>query len=126
MKKASKFLMTTALLYSVFTLVGCSNTVSDSSSKDSETESVNSFIESNVQNTGENSEQFNSETVESDSILFDGFKVSIDTDRAMNTYIIENQFSKLNGCKVYAVPMTVENIGDETKGINMFYVKAFG
>ena len=44
----------------------------------------------------------------------------------MNTYTIDNQFSELNGRKVYAVPMTIENIGSETKGINMFYVKAFG
>ncbi len=44
----------------------------------------------------------------------------------MNVFTIDNQFSELNGRKVYAVPVTVENTGSETKGINMFYVKAFG
>lgn len=44
----------------------------------------------------------------------------------MSTYTIDNQFSELNGRKVYAVPMIIENNGDDTKGINMFYVKAFG
>lgn len=128
MKKESKFLMTTVLLYAIFTLAGCSNTVSDNSSKVSDTSSVNSFIESNEQSTGDSSVQSNSEIAEidSNSVVFDDFKISIDIDRAMNTYTIDNQFSELNGRKVYAVPMTVENIGDETKGINMFYVKAFG
>ena len=128
MKRARKILLTTVPFYGVFTLTGCGNAVSDTSSKVTDTSSNDIIIESNVQSTGGSSEESNSETAEndSDSILFDGFRVSIDTERTMNTYIIENQFSELNGRKVYAVPMTVENIGDETKGINMFYVKSFG
>ncbi|MDE7360916.1 MAG: hypothetical protein K2N38_03170 [Oscillospiraceae bacterium] len=130
MKKASKFLMTTVLLYCAFVLVGCSNAVSDSPSKVTDTSSANSIIESNMQSTFDSSVQINSETAESDSncdsIIFDDFKISIDTDRAMNIYTIDNQFSELNGRKVYAVPMTIENTGSETKGINMFYVKSFG
>lgn len=130
MKKASKFSLMAVLLYSVLSLVGCSNTVSDSSSKVTDTSSTNSTIESNMQTTSESVGQTNSEPPESDSsndsVVFDDFKISIDTDRAMNTYTIDNQFSELNGRKVYAVPVTIENIGSETKGINMFYVKAFG
>ena len=130
MKKASKVFMTAVLLYSVFALVGCSNTVSDTSSKVTDTSSTNSTMESNVQITTDSGSQSNSETaesdVDSDSIIFDDFRISIDTDRAMNTYTIDNQFSELNGRKVYAVPMIIENNGSETKGINMFYVKEFG
>lgn len=129
MKKASKTLMMIALLYSILSLAGCSNTVSDSSSKVTDTSSTNSAMESDVQSTADSSVQSNSETAESDSsdsVIFDDFKISIDTERAMNTYVIDNQFSELNGRKVYAVPMMIENTGSETKGINIFYVKAFG
>lgn len=130
MKKASRFLITTVLLCSAFGLVGCSNTISDSSSKVTDTSSTKSTMESNVQSTADSSTQSSIEIAESDSnsdsIIFDDFKISIDTDRAMNTYTIDNQFSELNGRKVYAVPMIIENNGSETKRINMFYVKAFG
>lgn len=43
----------------------------------------------------------------------------------MNVFTIDNEFSELNGRKVYAVPMIIENTGSETKGINMFFVKPF-
>lgn len=129
MRKTCKLLVSAVLLYSAFTLMGCSNVASNSESNAIGTSSTASIIESNEQNTFDSSVQSNSEAAESDnsdSVVFDEFKISIDTDRAMNIYTIDNQFSKLNGRKVYAVPMTIENTGSETKGINMFYVKAFG
>lgn len=130
MRKANSSLMTAVILCGAFVLAGCSNTVSDSESSAAGTSSTNSISESSVQSTTSETTQSNSEAtesdVDSDSIIFDDFKISIDIDRAMNTYIIDNQFSELNGRKVYAVPMIIENTGSETKGINMFYVKAFG
>lgn len=130
MKKTNNSLMTAVILCGAFVLAGCSNAVSDSKSNPAGTISTNSISESSVQGTTSETTQSNSEAtesdVDSDSIIFDDFKISIDIDRAMNTYIIDNQFSELNGRKVYAVPMIIENNGSETKGINMFYVKAFG
>lgn len=131
MRKTSKSLMAAVLLYGIFALSGCvSVPVSEPVFKTESTSSSDKIIESNVQSDVESNVQSNSETadsnVDSDSITFDGFKISIDTERVMSTYTIDNQFSELNGRTVYAVPMTVENISDETKGINLFYVKVFG
>lgn len=131
MIKTSRYLIAAVLLYSAFALTGCGNApVSDPVSKTENTSSTNSTIESNVKSTVDSSVQSNSENAESvddsDSINFDGFKISIDTEHVMSTYTIDNQFSELNGRKVYAVPMTIENVSDETKGINLFYVKVFG
>lgn len=130
MKKANSSLMTAVLLCGAFVLAGCSNIVSDSKSSSAGTSSTNSIIESNVQSTANEITQSNSEAaesaVDSDSVVFDDFRISIDTDRAMSTYTIDNEFSELNGRRVYAVPMIIENNGSETKGINMFYVKVFG
>lgn len=131
MRKTSRYLMAAVLLCSTIALSGCGNVpVSESVSKTESTGSVDKIIESNVQSAVDNNVQSGSETadsdVDSDSVTFDGFKISFDTERAMNTYTIDNQFSELNGRKVYAVPVTIENTSDETKGINMFYVKVFG
>lgn len=134
MRKTSKFLIAAVLLCSTFALSGCGNVhVSEPVSKIESTSSADQIIESIVQSTVESNVQSNSETADSDaddsdsdSITFDGFKISIDTERAMNTYTIDNQFSDLNGRKVCAVPMIIENTSDDTKGINMFYVKVFG
>lgn len=130
MRKANSSLMTAVILCGAFVLAGCSNTVSDPESNVAGTSSTNSISESSVQSTTNETTQSNSEAAESDtnsdSVVFDDFKISIDTDHAMSTYTIDNEFSELNGRKVYAVPMIIENNGSETKGINMFYVKAFG
>lgn len=131
MRKTSKSLMAAVLLYGIFALSGCGSVpVSGPVSKTESTSSADKIIESNVQSAVDSNVQSNSETADSnadsDSITFDGFKISIDMECAMNTYTIDNQFSELNGRTVYAVPMTVENVSDETKGINLFYVKVFG
>lgn len=116
---------------------GTGTSVNDSAAPDGGKTSDNSTSDSNTQYTAENTqstaesdpqsaaESSDGET-NSDSVTFDGFKISIDTERTMNVFTIDNQFSELNGRKVYAVPMTIENMGSETKGINMFYVKPFG
>lgn len=39
---------------------------------------------------------------------------------------VENQYSDHNGASVVAIPITVVNNSDETKGLNMFYFKVFG
>lgn len=125
MRKTSKSIMATVLLYGTFALSGCGSVpVSEPVSKTESTSSAEKIIESDAQSTVESNIQSESETA--DSITFDGFKISIDTECAMNTYTIDNQFSELNGRKVYAIPMTIENTSGETKGINMFYVTAFG
>lgn len=131
MRKSGNVLTAAVLLYSAFALAGCSSApVSDPVSKTENTSSTDSIIESDVQSTIDSSVRSNSEPAESDtdgdSISFDGFKISIDTERPMSTYTIDNQFSELNERKVYAVPMIIENTSDETKGINLFYVTAFG
>lgn len=87
MRKTSRYLMAAFLLYSAFSLTGCgSDPVSDPISKTENTNSTNSIIESNVQSTVDSSVQSNSEPTESvadsDNIDFDGFKISIDTERA--------------------------------------------
>lgn len=131
MKKTSRYLMAAVLLCSAIALSGCGNVpVSEPVSKTESISSADKIIGSNAQNAVESNVQSNGETadsdVDSDSITFDGIKISIDTERTMNTYTIDNQFSELNGRKVYAIPMTIENTSGETKGINMFYVTAFG
>lgn len=130
MRNTSKTLTAAALLCGVFALAGCGYPASESAPKDIDTSSTGSVTESNAQSSADSEVQENSEDADSDidtdSITFDGFKISIDTEHAMNIYTIENQFTELNGKKVYAVPITVENTGSETKGINLFYVKAFG
>lgn len=145
MKNTSKALTAAILLFGTLAMTGCvggsglestpnqANTSSTQSISPNNTQSTvdrdtqpvientQSTVDSNTQSAAESSE---SET-NSDSVIFDGFKISVDTERAMNVFTIDNQFSELNGRKVYAVPMTIENMGSETKGINMFYVKAF-
>lgn len=127
MRKTSKSLTAVILLYSAFALTGCSG---EPVSKTNNTSLTDSIIESDMKSATDSSARSNSETAESDvdsnNIDFDGFKISIDTERTMSTYTIDNQFSELNGRTVYGVPMTVENVSDETKGINLFYVKVFG
>ena len=131
MRKAINFLIATILLCSAVTLAGCSSEpVSPDPSGSTNPSSTSSIVESNSQRSSDSSVQSDSEPtesgVDSDSIDFDGFRISLDTDRAMSVYTIDNQFSELNGRKVYAVPVTIENTSSETKGINLFYVKAFG
>ncbi len=146
MKNTSKILMAAILLFGSLVLTGCAgssesestpnqaNTSSTQSSFSNNTQSTvdrgTQSVIKNTQSTSDSSTQSAAESSEGetngDSVTFDGFKISFDTERAMNVFTIDNQFSELNGRKVYAVPMTIENTGGETKGINMFYVKAFG
>ena len=131
MRNAFNYLTAAVLLFSAVTLAGCSSEpVSPDPSGSTNPSSTSSIVESNSQRSSDSSLQSNGEPAESDvdidSIDFDGFRISLDTDRAMSVYTINNQFSGLNGRKVYAVPVTIENTGSETKGINLFYVKAFG
>lgn len=79
-----------------------------------------------TQSTTDSDPQSAAESSDNGSVTFDGFKISVDPERTTNVLTIDNQFSDLNGRKVYAVPMTIENTGSVTKGINMFYVKPFG
>ena len=131
MRKTINYLTAAVLLFGAVTLAGCSNEpVSPDPSGFTNSNSTNSFAESNSQRSSDSSVQSDNEPtesdVDSDSIDFDGFRISLDTERAMSGYTIDNQLSNLNGRKVYAVPVTIENTSSETKGINLFYVKAFG
>ncbi len=113
---------------------GTGTSANDSAAPDSGKTSGSGTSDSNTRSTAESTadsdpqsapESSDSEA-NSGSVNFEGFKISIDTERTVNVLTIDNQFSDLNGRKVYAVPMTIENTGSETKGINMFYVKPFG
>ncbi len=113
---------------------GTGTSANDSAAPDSGKTSGSGTSDSNTRSTAESTaysdpqsapESSDSEA-NSGSVTFDGFKISIDTERKVNVLTIDNQFSDLNGRKVYAVPMTIENTGSVTKGINMFYVKPFG
>ncbi len=55
---------------------------------------------------------------------FDGLTITFGSDVQAAT--LENQFSDLDGTTVAAIPISVTNNSDETKGLNMFYYKAFG
>lgn len=55
---------------------------------------------------------------------FDGLSITFGS--GFTTAVLENQFSDLNGSTVLVLPMSITNNSDETKGLNMFYYKAFG
>lgn len=55
---------------------------------------------------------------------FDGFSITFGS--GVTTSVLDNQFSDLNGSTVVVVPMSVTNNSDETRALNMFYMKAFG
>lgn len=55
---------------------------------------------------------------------FDGFTITLGS--GIQTATLENQFSDKDGATVIAIPISVTNNSDETKGLNMFYYKAFG
>ncbi len=99
---------------------------SDNSTTDSDTPSAAESAQSTADSDPQSDAKSSDGETNSGSVTFDGFNISLDTERAMSAFTIDNQFSELNGRKVYAVPMTIENTGSETKGINMFYVKPFG
>ncbi len=144
MKNTSKTLAATILLFASLMLTGCAggseseskpnqtNTSSTQSSSPNNTQSTvdrdTQSVIKNTQSASDDSTQSAPESSEDETngVNFDGFKISIDTERPMSTYTIDNQFSELNERKVYAVPMIIENTSDETKGINLFYVTAFG
>ncbi len=146
MKNTSKTLAATILLFASLMLTGCAggseseskpNQANTSSTQGSSPKNTQSTVDSNTQSVIENTQSAADSNAQpaaegtggeknSDNISFDGFRISFDTERAMNVFTIDNQFSELYGRKVYAVPITIENTGSETKGINMFYVKAFG
>ena len=55
---------------------------------------------------------------------FDGFSITFGS--GYTTTVLENQYSDLNGSTIVSLPMSVTNNSDETKSLNMFYLKAFG
>lgn len=55
---------------------------------------------------------------------FDDLTITLGSE--IQTAVLDNQFSDQNGATVIAIPISVTNNSDETKGLNMFYYKAFG
>lgn len=57
---------------------------------------------------------------------FDFDDLTITLGSGIQATVLDNQFSDQNGATVIAIPISVTNNSDETKGLNMFYYKAFG
>ena len=59
-----------------------------------------------------------------ETFTFDGLELTLDTTY---TFVkLKNQFSDLNGSSVMKLGVTVKNVSDEKKGLNMFYYEMFG
>lgn len=56
---------------------------------------------------------------------FEFDNLSISFGSGISTASIANQFSEHSGETAVALPITITNNSDETKGLNMFYYKAF-
>ena len=59
-----------------------------------------------------------------ESFLFDGLKLKLDNTYTFDT--IDNMFSDKNGSKVIKIGVSVKNVSEEKKSLNMFYYDMFG
>ena len=59
-------------------------------------------------------------------VPFEFDDLSITFGSGYTTTVLDNQFSDLDGATIIALPISITNNSDETKGLNMFYYKAFG
>lgn len=130
MKKKSKTILTVIfIIFFIFmfsimssddTTINNYENTSNANNNTSYSNSNNTTNNSSVQNTvtKKKSYEFN-ETFE-----FDNLKITIGSDYSFVT--VDNKYSEYNGKKVVKLPITVENLKDETHGLNMFYYKVYG
>lgn len=101
------------MMMSLLVLAGCSSDKPETEDKTKDEEVVEK------EKTEESSEPTLGDTIEFDDleiVLGDSFEL----------VTLENEFSDKNGTEVIKVPITVTNKKDDTHGLNMFYVSAYG
>jgi hypothetical protein len=110
-------IMTSVLLCLImaFAMIGCSSGSSGSSGASDKSSKVGSPSETDSSST---------EPTLGDTIIFDGLEITLGT--SITTTTVDNEYSDNYGETVIVVPITVKNISDDTKGLNMFYLKVFG
>lgn len=125
MKKKTKTILTVVFVIFfifMFSIVNSDDTTVNNYDKSSNTNTNNnsSNITSNTQNTDTKKKSYGfNETFE-----FDDLKITIGSDYSFVT--VNNSYSEYNGKKVVKLPVTVENLKDETHGLNMFYYTVYG
>lgn len=88
-----------------------------------DTESTESELINDANNTEENNEEAAAELVAAlveleETFEFDNLEITLGTDIAWD--VIENEFFELNGAAVFSLPITVTNLSERTRKFDMF------
>ncbi|WP_139652933.1 hypothetical protein [Raoultibacter phocaeensis] len=112
-----------AICIMALALAGCSG--ADSGSNDASSGSQDAGSSSSAEQNNEPAQPEAPAEITFDTPFeFDGLTITLGS--GIQTATLENQFSDHDGATVIAIPISVTNNSDETKGLNMFYYKAFG
>lgn len=115
------------LLIACMIFTGCGSGSSDDNNSKTKT------AESNIDETESEIQESQNSTPEGKEIeeltygstfQFDDMEITIGKD--IEWSVVENEFSDKNGSEVIRIPANLKNISDETKSLNMFYIRLFG
>jgi hypothetical protein len=105
--------------WTIMVVVTTAIIVSQSDNSDGSASSANTLAV-----TSSTPDQKSGELTFDDTFEFDKLEITLSSDISWTS--VDNQFSDHHGKDVIVIPMTIKNISDKSRGLNIFYFKTYG